>query len=474
MTQPRLKPSRYNHFFQIQEGDDNKYMVYNALSNGLARVESWLYEKVQNNSLTAAELEDPANKALWASLQRGLVLVDADMDELSFIRVKSQIARFNCNTLTLTIVVSHACNLNCSYCYQRHGVGSDPIAEIGEDPGPAGTDQDVVLTEEREDQIVDFVDGLQKVFNYRHLRVTWYGGEPLLFVPTIESLSKELIALCDLAKMSYSASVVTNGTCLTKDVASRLKDLGVDSFQITVDGPREVHDKRRPYKGRPNASSFDTIVANLADVYGIVPISLRINIDKSNSQDCVALLQDFKDRGLLDDSFKLKVQLANTTRACDSFTSREFAYVVQGLSKELDRFGPTIIQVRYPALSKICPAVSLHFYVIEPNGMYHRCWETVGRKEEYLGKITDPITLGKRALDWLQYDATQFRECAECSFLPICGGGCPYLRLWKPEWIAADPDHHCTNWKLLMRERMRDFLAQRSASRRISPRAQLT
>jgi len=464
MPSVQLRPSRYNHFFQIQEGNDKKYMVYNALSNGLAKVDPWLYDKLQNNSLTADELENPANKALWGSLQSGSILVNADLNELSFVRFTSQLARFDSSTLTLTLVTSRACNLACSYCYEQQKdnyqtATADNNASVA---SPELTHENILGDEAHNDDIMEFVDNLTRAYHYRNLGVLWYGGEPLLNLQMIESLSQDLIAFCQTAQTSYRASLITNGTNFTKDVALRLKELQVGFVQITVDGPKAVHDKRRPYKGRPDASSFDTIIANLTGAYGIIPVNIRVNMDKSNVDHFVELLHDLKERGLLVDPSALTVSFGNTRQVCNSLSSTEFAISVHQLSKELAKHGLGGV-VRYPEIQQACSAIQLHNYVIEPDGMYHRCLETVGRVDEYLGNITGPLRVGRRALEWLQYDATQIsQECAECSFLPICGGGCPLFRMRHYERLAADPGYHCTSWKLFLQERMEDFLAGRA------------
>ncbi len=463
MTTERLKVSRYNHFFAIEE--ENRHFVYNAFSNGLAQVEPWLYEKLSAGSVTSADMEDPAHATLWEDLKKGSILIDKEMDELGAVRFMFQLGKFDSNALGLTIVTTHACNLDCSYCYEHTNpvdtglVTLDRDNAISEEELAAGsTPGGTMLTEADESAILEFVHKQKDAHNYRSLNVAWYGGEPLLNLPRIESLSQKLIAFCDEVKMAYHASLITNGTRFTKDVAERLKSLRVGFVQITIDGPKEIHDRRRPYKGTPTGSSFDSIMANIAAVYGLIPIAVRINIDKANTDHVAQLIAEFKDRNLLDDPQKLNVYLGNTQVACNNLTGNEFASAVLELDKQLDRRGLKGA-IRYPQLNSYCGAVALHSYVIEPGGVYQKCWETVGKKDEYLGRIDGPIMLGLKALNWLRYDAIDWSaECGECGFFPICGGGCPYFRMKRPELLVTDPDYYCTTWKLFLRERLIDFI----------------
>lgn len=187
MATAQLKPSRYNHFFYIENDSTSKYLVYNALSNGLATLDPRLYDKLQSNSLTSEDIANPANREVIESLKRGLVLVEPDYDELAFVRLQSQLAKFRSDTLYLTIVTSHACNLNCGYCYERQSDSSLGLVQIhiGSDSSAAAPSETLPDTDddERLYAIMEFVQGLISTCHYRAIRCTWYGGEPLLRIP---------------------------------------------------------------------------------------------------------------------------------------------------------------------------------------------------------------------------------------------------------------------------------------------------
>ena len=101
----------------------------------------------------------------------------------------------------------------------------------------------------------------------KYLSVAWFGGEPLVGMPVIESLSQRIIALCKEKNVQYSASIITNGYLLTKEVAEKLKEYHVRSAQITVDGPKEIHDTRRPMAN--GQGTYDVIMEHLAETKGI-------------------------------------------------------------------------------------------------------------------------------------------------------------------------------------------------------------
>ncbi len=72
------------------------------------------------------------------------------------------------------------------------------------------------MTVEVEDRIVEFA---RSHVESQQILVTWFGGEPLLRMKTIRSLTAKLISL----GKPYRAGIITNGYLLTEDVAHSLK-----------------------------------------------------------------------------------------------------------------------------------------------------------------------------------------------------------------------------------------------------------
>ncbi len=84
---------------------------------------------------------------------------------------------------------------------------------------------------------------------------------------------------------------------LNAKIAKELKKLKVKTVQITIDGPKEIHDKRRPLIN--GKGSFDTIINNVKEVKDYFEhISIRINIDKTNEDKIIELLKYLKNERL--------------------------------------------------------------------------------------------------------------------------------------------------------------------------------
>ena len=77
--------------------------------------------------------------------------------------------------------------------------------------------------------------------NTKFLRVTWYGGEPLLQFEYIEKLSHRLMNMFE----NYNAHMITNAYLLDKAKSQKLKELKISAIQVTIDGLEKVHNERR-------------------------------------------------------------------------------------------------------------------------------------------------------------------------------------------------------------------------------------
>ena len=146
------------------------------------------------------------------------------------------------------------------------------------------------------------------------IHVDWYGGEPLLNLEFVESASLALQASCAELNVSYSASIISNGTCWPADLPTFIRRHRIRQVQISFDGLKENHDKRRRYrKGRspqPGTSSFDQAVTVVDELLDVVRVDLRFNTDRGNHDDLEGFIGFTKSRGWFDRPFPCVFQLA--------------------------------------------------------------------------------------------------------------------------------------------------------------------
>jgi len=258
----KLKPSKYNFLFMLENRD---MLIFNATSNGFALVNKDNTEIVQqllynpNKSCSNIEVKEFLN-----SLKRGKFILPYNINELAQLKYRFWKSRFNLHTLSLTIAPTLNCNFECIYCYETW----------------YKIPKNRTMTKKYQEMLMKFIIFYIKK-GVKTIKLNWYGGEPLLAFNTIKNLSQRIIKLCRENSVEYNAGIITNGFLL-KDKFKDLLNLGIRSFQITLDGPPEIHNHYRPLKG--GGPTFSTILENIKILakHEKCHIGVRINISKDN------------------------------------------------------------------------------------------------------------------------------------------------------------------------------------------------
>ena len=402
-----MKVSNYNFFIKRGTGIKD-YIAYNSRTNALALVSEEQFEAVKNFENTGKMIE---NTDFLEELKIGGFVINTEINELEQIKFKMLRQRFRTDVLSLIIAPTSDCNFRCIYCYEKDSIKHPPMSL------------------EVQDSIVDFVK--QKSKTIKRLRVTWYGGEPMLCFEIIKKLSFEMIEICRENNIDYAAGIVTNGYFLTPENCKEFIDLKIMSMQITLDGDKEYHDSRRILKdGR---GSFDKIIHNLQTIKGILPykISIRINVDRENEKAIAHFLELLK-KEEIDNVVIPYLAMVKSINNCYSgdlcYSSKEFASIYYDfeLKKNSDR------KLKgYPTLKyNFCCADMINAFVIDSDGNIYKCWDDIGIYERSVGSLMDKEKKKSLALmQYMMYDPTQDSECKECKILPICMGGCHSCRI---------------------------------------------
>ncbi|UCD93443.1 MAG: radical SAM protein [Candidatus Zixiibacteriota bacterium] len=405
------KISRYNHF---QERPDGKYIAYNARSGAVAIMDPDNYAAYENLARKIESAADspfsPAEAELLKQLEYASFVYLDDYDELEELAFCHYSARYDATSLGFVLAPTMACNMACSYCYEGNKKGR--------------------MSDETMESIVDFVR--RRGGHLRDLSVGWYGGEPLLAMDIIERLSERLIRLGQEQSFKYEASIITNGFLLTGETVDRLLDFGVDSIQLTLDGPARVHNGKRPLKnGRP---SYERILENMAYASGKMKIGVRVNVDRSfNGEIITEMLRELDAAGLknylgiyfgwLEPSTTVCANIAESCLSATDFSKVEIEYF-RLLLEEGFRIG----KLPTPVLN-FCVAQSSGGFVMDHEGNLYRCFNHVGDHDRSMGNIRDQLNYNHPNFTRLfRFDAFQDDLCRSCDILPICMGGCPSRR----------------------------------------------
>lgn len=430
-------PSRYNFIWSTD--DPEKVMIFNSLTTSLAEVEKTYIDLLNIQQFDYDAL--PAEKKQFVDeLVLGGFVLDEAADELKTLKYSYYSNKYDRTGLVLTIAPTLKCNFDCSYCYEQ--------------PGKSREKRDghnALMPENVQQNLLELIERAAKTVKF--ISITWYGGEPLLGKKIVLDLSQKIIAITEENKIGYSAEMITNGYLLTgdPDIVQKLKDSRIATFQVTLDGPPEVHNQRRMLKGN-SGPTFDRILEGIRLLAANdLKVYLRINVDRSNSDKALQLLDILEDNGLKDISIYFG-QVSAITAGCRSIesscaTMEEFTMLNQTLHETLTQRGFKTGQTPYyPRIAHACGAIRMNALVLDPDGDMYKCWSEIGDKPARIGNIADDRQRSKgertHEIRWLTWEPFEYADCVKCRMLPICMGGCGYRAMF----VNRDrPD--CAEWK---------------------------
>ncbi|MDP7423395.1 MAG: radical SAM protein [bacterium] len=314
---------------------------------------------------------------------------------------------FNDLPVLSEIAVTYRCNLRCRFCY------------VG--------DSNRKRTDERDMDL----ESLKKVLRVRRPdadipSVSFTGGEPTLLTYLEEAVAYAV-------ELGLRVNLITNGTLLTKKRVTALKEAGLSSAQVSVEGPTaEIHDALTMKKG-----SFDKTWAGIHNLRqaGLV-VHTNTTLSRKNAPFTEDIVRLAKEQGMERFSMNLAIPCGSALEySRDVFYSySEVSRLIPGLKRAARQAGieflwysPTPYCLFNPIAeglgNKSCAACD-GLLSISPLGEVLPCSSFSQGVGNVLEK--DFKTLWSSALARFyqekKYAPAKCRDCEE--FLP-CQGACP-------------------------------------------------
>jgi uncharacterized protein len=423
-------------------------LLFNTYSLQFGRIDETLYRKTLSviDAINARQISFPIDeevKRIVFELRQKGFLVDDPAQVQS--EVMSRFNRHNGQSdhFVLTIAPTDACNFACPYCYE------DPNCTY--------------MSEKTQRYISAFIENNLAEGKYRSMHVTWYGGEPLMpkSLQAIEYLSERIIDICSKLDISYSAHIISNAYLLNQALAQRLVKWKVELMQVTLDGPRELHNTTRVLKN--GAGTFDRILENIKSCSELLRFNIRMNVTAENASSVAKLKRILCDEGILNNTKRSSFYISpvrSYTKTCQSSSclSNELFYRLQLdlLRNGINDDGFEVVE-EYPASKYSVCVTSRKSFVIGPDGRLYKCWLDFGRHELAVGLISESLfSLNENITKWQTYSPFNRASCATCTMLPVCMGGCPELNMRS---FGQEENQACCNWKYFLHEHLL-FLAE--------------
>ena len=381
-----MEKSAYN----IEKITNNGILIYNTFTGAVISLEGNNVDYYQNENFEKIP-------ELNSLVELGIIVRSKIDEKNEMKKLRDKFINGN-ESLYVTILPTTLCNLRCVYCFES-------IRNI--------TMNDTVI-----EHMIPFIKDTLLNKKYKHLHVSWFGGEPLYYPNLVKKIYKQVLEVVEDLGINFSNSIVTNGTFLDEENIKMLSTMkNITSVQVTVDGCKKVHDLRKPMI---KSGSYDKIIENLKKCVGQLPISLRINVDKTNYGEIESLIKELS----LYKGFKehFKVYFARVIGSSESYTNFEFATIRSNCYKLLKKYGFIYsIKESLPEQKAVqCSALTNHLLVFDSNGDIYTCWEAVGNQEYKIGDVYSGISNSKRKLQGVEKE-----ECHQCKLFPICHTGCP-------------------------------------------------
>ncbi len=408
-------PSRYNIRSQT---DDGRLVVWNSHRRSFnvfeadqrAAVESLLTKKGFKAELTGV---------VQYLFDRGFLLKEGS-DEYRQIQLAFGQEHYRTDKLELMLLASEDCNFRCQYCYEEFARGTmKPAIRAGVKK----------LVEKR-------LDGL------RTLVVSWFGGEPLYGLPAIEELAPYFLRVSEERGLRYVSGMTTNGYLLTPDIADKMLAWKINSFQITIDGAQEDHDRSRP--ARDGQGTFQRIFDNLISLRqrpDHFKVDLRVNWDKRNYPRLGEFLDlvegEFRDDRRFNVRFRPVFKPGNSNDAlletCGVDETREIQSELEAEARKRGLAISDSIQKSGPVGSGVCYAARPYHFIVGATGKVMKCTIELDMADRnivgYLGEDGDLHLDQEKMALWCEPAFEKDTKCQKCVVLPVCmGSSCPLIR----------------------------------------------
>jgi len=399
-------------------------IMINLINGATDIIDKSIYEKIVGN-----KINDLDQKTLKTLLKRKYLFKN-EMEYREFIKsLNAKIEELEKSVIPNFLVVpSYACNLHCIYCYEqtymiKGTTDIDPLKMM--------------------DLQFKQIDATMKAYEEKYgksrddIRVTIMGGEPLLKA-NLETIT---YIFQQVKKRKYTLDIVSNGVDLNSfiDLFNGYKDI-LQYIQITVDGIKDIHDKRRIFwDGR---GSFDLIMNNIKlALKNDLKIVLRVNVDATN----IDQLSDLADTLVKEFNYNKKL-LPYLYLLQDGGCSGEANIVNEKIGIEkifaLEDKNPNMSIFRkkfhpasfiesifsdepYQPVLRHCGAAKNQF-IFDCKSNVYKCWHGIGNNGYRVGSFYPEVEYdGKKINEWENRSVMCLNKCRDCKYRYICGTGCP-------------------------------------------------
>ena len=428
---------------------ENEVILINLINGAADIVEKDIATKIKNNKFS--ELD---NEIINTLIERRY-LFKSENEYKDFInKLDNRIEELEKKaTPNFLVVPSYACNLHCIYCYEQTYMikGTTDINPL-----------------KMVDLQFEKINYIMKSYEEKYgktdddIRITIMGGEPLLRcnLDTIAYIFKKS------KKNGYTVDIVSNGVDLNYfiELFNKYKNT-LKHIQITVDGVKEIHDKRRIFHN--GKGSFDLIMNNIEQALNNdIKIVLRVNVDSTNINELPSLADTLIERFnnnknllpylylLQDGGCSGETNIVNEKVGIEKIFELEDKNPNMKIFKK--KFHPAEFidsifnDEPYQPVLRHCGA-SKNQFILDCKSNVYKCWHGIGNNGYRIGTFFPNWDIDEDKLNmWFDRSVKYLSKCKSCKYRYICGTGCPAAKHMSDDKMNIKAPS-CVNYKELIK-----------------------
>lgn len=222
--------------------------LFDVNTNMLCKVNERIYEYLLNGKKEVLNADD---KMIIKNMKKNGMLQTNKIEKIEHPMTEIVEDLLENNMTKLTMQVTQNCNFRCDYCVYSGSYYNrvHNNKRMSWDTAKAALD-----------------------FLYRHsknsteINISFYGGEPLLEMELIKKCVEYSRTIFKRKRLMFN--LTTNASLLTDDIILYMKR---ENFLLTIslDGPREVHDKNRTFADGKHGT-YDIVIINQCKIIFII------------------------------------------------------------------------------------------------------------------------------------------------------------------------------------------------------------
>jgi uncharacterized protein len=337
------------------------------------------------------------------------------------------------NPFFLGLIVTRSCNGACLYC--DFGAG---------DADPA------VMSYETAVSAVDWM--AETVKNNRNdvLEIHFFGGEPMMAPDVIEVAIHRARLLASRMGIGTLFEISTNGQF--DDAVARFVGDYIDTVVLSLDGPKDIHNRHRPLKAQPDSYSR---AAHNAKYLGQTRAKLCLRACISHlslpymEEMAHFFCTEFRPSVI---NFEVVHQHTESLESCDPY---KFAAQFIRAKCIIEQYGLKAVYASAETAetrTTFCP-VGNDTVIVSPNGVVSSCyllesaWQQKGLNLSIGNMINDSVKIDKEKLEATRHLFMSKRRCQNCFCRWTCAGGC-HVENTYPE-CTIDYNDFCIQTRII-------------------------